>query len=187
MTDTKIIQSWGKSNPWLFLKAYEGKGYTSTGADVTTDKRLAQHRGPITKDFTCCALFAKQPPERWTNDHYVYGRNIHGRLGWLVFCTSNRPMQWIRSAMDQGAVLTWTYAAAGNGKTREQIQEDSNKKGWGLKATPELIAQAQAIVDNDFVSWTETARRLGVSTTLLGNLRNKGFRSEEHTSELQSH
>ena len=87
----------------------------------------------------------------------------------------------VASATDP-IIRKWTYAAAGNGKTREQVDEDSSKKGWGLKATPELIAQAQAIVDNDFVSWTETARRLGVSTTLLGNLRNKGFLTEKQRS-----
>ena len=50
------------------------------------------------------------------------------------------------------------------------------------KATTELIAQAQEIINTDFVSWTDTARRLGVSTTLLGNLRNKGILTERSQS-----
>lgn len=178
MTDTKILQSWGKSNPWLFLKAYEGKGYSSSGSESTTDKRLAQHRGPVTKDFTCCALWKDKPPERWTNDHYVYGYNILGREGWLVFCTNNKPIRWIQSALDHGAILTWTYATAGNGRSREQVAEDSAKKGHGLKATPEFIAHAQELINTDFVSWTDLAKRLEVSTTLLTKLRNQGILTE---------
>mgnify|MGYP003339233228 FL=1 len=178
MTDTKFIQDWSKSNPWLFLKAYEGSGFNNTNIEKTTDGRKSQFRGPISKDFTCCALWKDKPPERWTNDHYIYGHNILGREGWLVFSTSNRPMQWIRNAMDKGALLTWTYAAAGNGRYSDQTEGTSYKRGCAFKATTELIAQAQEIINTDFVSWTDTARRLGVSTTLLGNLRNKGILTE---------
>ena len=149
MTDTKILQSWGKSNPWLFLKAYEGRGCV---ASTVSDKRVSPCRGPITKDFTCCALWKDKPPERWTNDHYIYGHNILGREGWLVFSTSNRPMQWIRNAMDKGALLTWTYAAAGNGRYSDQTEGTSYKRGCAFKATTELIAQAQEIINTDFVS-----------------------------------
>ena len=180
MTDKKILQSWGKSNPWLFLKAYEGSGFNNTNIEKTTDGRKSQFRGPISKDFTCCALWKDKPPERWTNDEYVYGYNINGRAGYLVYSTSNRPVQWIRQATELGAVYTWTYAATVNKKTQTEFETQARARGSGTSATPEFISRAQTIIDTAFISWADVAKRMGVSATMIANLRNKGFLTEKH-------
>jgi len=174
MTDTKLIQDWSKSNPWLFLKAYEGSGFNNTNIEKTTDGRKSQFRGPISKDFTCCALWAKKPPERWTNDEYVYGYNINGRAGYLVYCTSNRPVQWIRQATDLGAVYTWTYANTVSKKTQNEFETTARARGSGTSASPQII------IDTAFISWADVAKRMGVSATMIANLRNKGFLTEKH-------
>ena len=65
-------------------------------------------------------------------------------------------------------------------KTQNEFETTARARGSGTSASPEFISRAQTIIDTAFISWADVAKRMGVSATMIANLRNKGFLPEKH-------